>query len=342
MKKLTEVLSKYKVWLTALLAFNILYGFLLWLIGGDELIWLIPVMLLGSMGIYLVTGFMMHRSETRKIKAIMNFLEQPEVPMEEAALTLCVGGERQVIQMMGELLRENNGKILQQEAGILEYEEYIESWAHEIKTPLALMTFILDNRRDEFSPAVYQRLEYARTKMQENVERMLYYARLKSANTDYLFERLSLPQICGEVIAEYDILLQEQRIRVENQISDVQVIADRKGLDFCIRQVLSNAIKYMKPEDSDRRIWMVSEKNADSGEIILSIRDNGMGVKSYDLPFIFDKGFTGDRGAAGKGATGMGLYLARLVAAHMKVKVEVFEEYQEGFEIRFIFPKVNE
>ena len=341
MKGLRTIIQKYKLWLAALLAFNILYGYLLWLTGEEGFLRLIPAILLGSLGIYFLIGFMAGRFEEKKAKAMMDFLEQPETDMEEAALAYCFDGERQLVLMTGALLRENREKIMKQETGIREYEEYIEAWAHEIKTPLALMTFILDNRRDELAPAVYHRLEYARTKMQEDVERMLYYARLKSANTDYLFERLSLRQICSEIIGEYEILLEEQQIIAENNVADVQVVADRKGLDFCIRQVVSNAIKYMRPEKDNRRIWFTSGRNEGSGDIFLAVRDNGTGVGAYDLPFIFDKGFTGDKGTTGKGATGMGLYLARQVAGHMKVDMTVYEAYRDGFEIRFIFPEVR-
>lgn len=68
-----------------------------------------------------------------------------------------------------------------------EYELYIETWAHEIKTPLALMTFVLDNRKDEIPKEVYNKLEYSRSKMQEDIERILYYERVESKNLDYIF-----------------------------------------------------------------------------------------------------------------------------------------------------------
>jgi len=44
---------------------------------------------------------------------------------------------------------------------------------------------------------------------------------------------------------------------------------------------------------------------------VLSISDNGIGVRSSDLPYIFEKGFTGNSGDGRKKATGMGLYLAK-------------------------------
>ena len=51
---------------------------------------------------------------------------------------------------------------------------------------------------------------------------------------------------------------------------------------------------------------MIHSETAD----ILSVEDNGIGVKKYELPYIFQKGFTGDSTDSRKKATGMGLYLS--------------------------------
>ena len=59
-------------------------------------------------------------------------------------------------------------------------------------------------------------------------------------------------------------------------------------------------------------------------------------MKTYDKPFIFQKGFTGDKGAVNKAATGMGLYLTAEMAKHLKFEIAV-PECEDGFEISFIF-----
>ena len=69
-----------------------------------------------------------------------------------------------------------------------DYEEYVESWAHETKTPLSLLTLLLDNRRDELPAAMDSKLDHIRNRMQESIDQILFYARLKSTRKDYLFE----------------------------------------------------------------------------------------------------------------------------------------------------------
>ena len=71
----------------------------------------------------------------------------------------------------------------------------------------------------------------------------------------------------------------------------------------------------------------------------LCIKDNGQGVRTCDLPFVFEKGFTGG-GAVTKRATGMGLYLAREVAKDMGLSLEARSTWGEGFELWIGFPRV--
>ena len=78
------------------------------------------------------------------------------------------------------------------EKSLRDYEDYVEGWAHEIKTPLSLLTMILDNRGDELSPSLQAKLDYVRSQLQEDITQMLYYARLGSSTKDYRFEAVDL------------------------------------------------------------------------------------------------------------------------------------------------------
>ncbi|SHL77568.1 Signal transduction histidine kinase [Anaerocolumna jejuensis DSM 15929] len=336
-KTLIHMFEKYGIWICSIILLNILFGTMLWLLDEKNFKYIFSAMLLGSFLLYCVIGFIVFRTDQRRRKVLIEFLEEPSLFQQERVLKLFTGFDQEFINEMGRVLREKNESILKQEENRKEYEEYIESWAHEIKTPLALMTFVMDNRRDEISAAAYNRLEYSRTKMQEDIERMLYYARLKSARSDYFFTELSLKDVCYEVIDEYKVLLQEKNINVITDYENLKVFSDRKGVQFLITQVISNAIKYQK-EEVGSFIQLSIKLDKANNQTKLLIRDNGIGVKAYDLPFIFEKGFTGEIGEQKKNSTGMGLYLAKQIADHLMVTISVTEDYNEGFEIVFLFP----
>ena len=337
-KMLRGIFDKNRIWIIVILILNLIFGGLLWLVNDKAFLYIFPTMIIGSLILYFSTAVIIYKKDIKRKEAIDSFLNEPTIDMENEIISLFHNEEVEVIRNIGKILRENKNIINNYKQGIDEYEEYIEAWAHEIKTPLGLMTFILDNRKEEISSVVYKRLEYARTKIQENIERMLYYARLKSTHNDYFFKELSLKESCIEVIEEYKVILQEQSIAVILDIDDYNVLSDKRGIQFIIRQIISNAVKYKNLEVSEPYIVITSDENEKN--ISLIIRDNGIGVKSYDLPFIFEKGFTGEIGEQRKNSTGMGLYLAEQVAKSLKIKLEVSEKYTEGFEISLIFPKI--
>lgn len=339
-REIFSMLSKYKIWIVTIGILNIMFGVFLWLMDVKGFIYIFPTTIIGSIILYSFVGFKVYNVDKRKKQELLNFIENPEIKQEELCLSFFSNEGKNTIRAIGEKLREKDDLIKQQYLNLKEYEEYIEKWAHEIKTPLSLMTFVLDNRKEEISLSTYKRLEYARTKMQEDIERMLYYARVKSDHLDYLFSNIFLEEICEDLLDEYKILIDEQKISINNNVKNIQVFSDKKGLLFILRQILSNAIKYKDMEKENSFISIFTTVNEESKDIILTIRDNGIGVKSYDVPFLFDKGFTGDAGQQRKQSTGMGLYLAKQVADNLNIKMVVSQQYKDGFEISLLFPIV--
>lgn len=337
-RKLKGIFQKNRLWIIVIFTLNFIFGVLLWLSNDKAFIYIFPTMIIGSLILYCATAFSIYKNDLKREQAIRRFLDEPTKDVENEIISLFNYQEVEVIKDIGEILRQNQNTINTHKRGIDEYEEYIEAWAHEIKTPLGLMTFVLDNRKEEISPIVYKRLQYVRTKMQEDIERMLYYARLKSTCNDYFFKELSLQESCIEVIEEYKVILQEKSIDVILDIGDYKVLSDKRGIQFIIRQIISNSVKYKNIEISDPHIVITSYENEKN--IILTIRDNGIGVKEYDIPFIFEKAFTGEIGEQRKNSTGMGLYLAKQMAKNLKITLEVNNNYTHGFEISLLFPKV--
>ena len=337
-KRLRRILIRNRIWIIVILTLNFIFGGLLWLSNDEAFLYIFPTMIIGSLILYCATAFILYKNDLKKEDVINSFLHEPTIDKENEIIRLFNYEEVKVIRNIGEILRENKKTINTLKQGIDEYEEYVEAWAHEIKTPLGLMTFVLDSRKDEISPIVFKRLQYVRTKMQEDIERMLYYARLKSTCNDYFFKKLSLKECCEEIIEEYKVILQEKGIEVVLESSDYEVVSDKRGLQFIIRQIISNSVKYEDSSKAEQKIVITLEKNEE--DIKLNIRDNGIGIKSYDLPFIFEKGFTGEIGQQRKNSTGMGLYLAKQVSKDLKIELDINENYTNGFEIILIFPEI--
>lgn len=198
-------------------------------------------------------------------------------------------------------------------------------------------TLVLDNRRDTLPEAVGFKLDYARNRMQAFIDQMLYYARLRGARRDYRFERLTLRSCIDEVLDDYRPLLEEKGFRVEIRLADETVFTDRRGLCFLLGQLVSNSVKYT----SDAPVLTFS-LTCSAAETVLTVRDNGPGVRACDLPYVFEKGFTGDSGHEKSKATGMGLYLAREIAKELGLTLSAASDWGAGFAVCISFPVVTQ
>lgn len=329
---------KYAVWLGLLLGVDVLSALILWLADVRAFRVLVSVIISGTVLLFLFILWIMIRVERRREKAFLDFLENGDGSAQEALLRLVSAQEGEMIRRIDSVLKENRAREKELSARLKDYEEYTEAWAHEIKTPITLLTFLLDNRREELPKEICRKLDYVRNQMQESVNQMLYYARLKSSGKDYLFEMLSLEECCGEALENYRPLLEERGFEVQQELGEILVLSDRRGLEFLISQIISNSIKYCKASGTPK-LWLEARQEEES--IFFCIRDNGIGVRSYEVPFLFEKGFTGDTGTIRKRATGMGLYLARKIADDLKITLDVRTKWQAGFEMTLQFARLT-
>lgn len=109
---------------------------------------------------------------------------------------------------------------------------------------------------------------------------------------------------------------------------------------FILEQIISNSVKYAAHDATPAIHFSVSD-NKEIGQIVLSICDNGTGIPASDLPFVFDKGFTGDVGSYLSRSTGMGLYLVQKMAKDLAIDLQITSQLSCGTTIILMFPKVQ-
>lgn len=336
MKHKMQILLTYIPWFFLLLFVQAFSALLLWLGNRQAFYALLLVLILAPVLFFSVLCAVLIFLEFKREHLFLSFLEEPGKYEEERLLKMTAPAQRDSVRLLGELLRSMQDARAEQQMRLNEQEEYVESWAHEIKTPLSLLTLLLDNRREELPASVSLKLDYIRNRMQESVDQMLFYARIRGTRKDHLFEFLSPGSCLEEVLEDYRPLLLEKGFRIRSSLSGETVYSDRRGLRFLLRQIISNSVKYSS-EKPELDIASFQEEDC----LILSIRDNGTGVRSCDLPYIFEKGFTGDSGDGRKQATGMGLYLARETAKELKIGLDAASEWGKGLEMRLSFPLVG-
>lgn len=213
-------------------------------------------------------------------------------------------------------------------------KDYIDSWVHEIKVPLAAISLIVRSLEDDIPEKKYYLLENELVKIDEYVEQVLYYARLESFSRDYLIQEYSLQEIVQSVIRTQGNYFIEKNLHFSIQGEDQIILTDAKWVAFIFRQLVSNAIKYT-PDGGEIQVVLTKNKEG----VSLLLKDTGIGIPEEDQRRIFDKGFTGENGRKSEQhSTGLGLYLAEQLAKKLGHQLTIDSSTEEGTTMKLLFP----
>lgn len=253
--------------------------------------------------------------EKRRLERLERLIgELPEKYLLGEVLPVPSGlAERQYYRIMKEISRSAVGMAEKLKREKEEYCDYVESWIHEIKTPLTACSLILSNGGDE------KKLRAELKRADNLTENILYYARLRTAEKDTQIRQIHVERICTEAIKSQMELLTAAGICVEAR-GDFEVYTDPKTLGFIIKQLLINCAKYCP----GCRIRI----HADEGQI--TVEDNGIGIPAHELGRVTDRGFTGTNGRRLGGSTGMGLYIVKELCERLEIALQI-ESVQEEY-----------
>lgn len=211
--------------------------------------------------------------------------------------------EQDYINIIENLVDTNRQQRIDYDERYIDMIDYYTLWAHQIKNPIAALRILIQGQ-DE---AWISDLETELFKIEQYVEMVLSYLRVKSETTDYAFAHISLDKVVKEAIRKYSRLFIKKKIALEMEELKSVVLTDEKWLSFVIEQIISNSLKYTKKG----KISISEQENK------LIIKDTGIGIAPEDLPRVAEKGFTGFNGRTNKKSTGIGLYLCRNILSKL-------------------------
>lgn len=211
-----------------------------------------------------------------------------------------------------------------------EYREYIETWVHEIKTPIASARLIIENNQNEITKDINQEIK----KIEEYIEQVLYYSRSNNVSKDYIIKEVSLAALVRSIVKKNSRDFISKNISIDIEAIEGTVYSDVKWLEFILNQLIGNAIKYMKESNGKVKIFTLQNEN----NIVLTIEDNGIGIMEKDINRVFEKGFTGENGRKFGRSTGIGLYLCRKLAKQLGLGLTLTSKTGEGTTVNIIFP----
>lgn len=207
-------------------------------------------------------------------------------------------------------------------------DRFISDASHELRIPLAAM-------KGEIEVALRDKrlsLKEAKLLLKSNLEEVnklkdLSHMLLTLASYDQTkeinFNPISLKEVITDAYRKVEKKAREKKIKIIRNIQDVKIKGDYQSLVELILIILDNAIKYSHPRS---KIYLSLEQV--KNQAVVKIKDEGIGIKDSQLPYIFDRFYRGDTSRSKIKTTGYGLGLSiakRIVDLHhgfIKVKSE--------------------
>ena len=203
---------------------------------------------------------------------------------------------------------------------------YFLMWLHQIKTPMTVSKLLLEKPDETTSTKLKMQLMY----IEQYINMAMNYLKMIDYSTDMDITQVNLDDIIKNLLKKYSLLFIHNHISLEYQSNLTYVVSDSQWLTILIEQILSNALKYT--ENGKIAIQYLEDKHA------LEIRDTGIGIRSEDIPKIFDRGYSGFNGRMNEKSSGLGLYLARKISERLNIQIEVESKLSKGSIFRLVFP----
>jgi len=220
--------------------------------------------------------------------------------------------------------------------------DFVANVSHELRTPLSIFhgnleTLLEPGDLDEDETRhIYEVMKRHSDRLNLLVNDLLSLARLESKEAKLQLAEIKLRDFLEGVTRDWAKRLAGKNLRLELEVPDnfPTVRADERRLEEVVHNLLDNAVKY-----SHQNGRILIQAGAPDQEVVLSVRDEGVGIAANDLPRIFERFYRADRARSRElGGTGLGLSIVKHIAQLHGGRVEAQSVVGEGTTIHVILP----
>lgn len=218
-------------------------------------------------------------------------------------------------------------------------ENYVQSLAHEMKSPLTAVRGAAELLVED--PSAADRQRFARSigeqteRMHLIIERLLALARVEQLQAPEAIRDIALGDLAHEALAcrAEPLAARGVTARIDGDLA-AQVRGDPFLLQQAIGNLLDNAIEF-SPDRGAIEITIAGN----AAEHIVSVRDHGPGAPDFALPHLFERFYSLPRPATGRKSTGLGLAFVREVAKIHGGRIEFDNAADGGAVARLTLPR---
>lgn len=217
---------------------------------------------------------------------------------------------------------------------------FLSLWIHNMKTPVTVTDVLLQRVEQEDMDALtaMQALKEENKKLLNHLDTILNMIKLQEFGKDYVPEPINLLEEVTEIINKNKNQFISHHVfpKIVNELEETKILSDRKWNELLIGQLISNGIKYSKNnQEKAQTLYFIFEKQ--ENHIVLTIKDEGIGIPEHDLGKVCEPFFTGDNGRKGYHSSGIGLYFCKEVCRLLGHTMSITSQVEEGTLVRISY-----
>lgn len=205
--------------------------------------------------------------------------------------------------------------------------------SHELRTPLAVIQTYLEllfrhpsKTIEEESETIFKSLSEVK-RINKLVEELLTLARSDSNEQQIQPRHFMMDKLIASIVEQFKPIAELKNIHLKEMIEqDLNYYGDQERLHQLFVILLDNALKFTPANGA---VIISCKKEGNVLKII--VKDNGIGISSEDLPYIFNRFFRVDKSRSrSEGGTGLGLSIAKWIVEAHYGQITVESQQKEG------------
>lgn len=221
---------------------------------------------------------------------------------------------------------------------------FVSDVSHELRTPLATIQSavgLLERAGERLDPLEHRALELAEgelARIRDMVEELLTLAQMDSWRYSLRLDTASVDRIIEN--ARRSVATKAERFGIEliapeTPDRDIQLICDAEKIYQVFLNLIDNAVKY---SESGAQVQVSAHETA--SEVVVEIKDNGLGIPEEDLPHLFERFYRVDKNRSrATGGSGLGLSISKQIVDMHSGSISVESEPEHGSTFTVTFPK---
>lgn len=222
-------------------------------------------------------------------------------------------------------------------------KEFTSTVSHELRTPLASIKTAVDILRSgtpgEMTPDQKNILEKADrnvSRLKNLINDVLDLSKIESGMMDLNFEKHNINDVIEEVVDLQEAVARQKGLDLKKERDDTIPLLyfDRNRIIQVLNNLVNNAIKFTK----EGGVVVLSAHKEEQNHIVVSVKDTGIGIKTEDIPRVFEKFQQLGDPATREGGTGLGLSISREIITRHGGKIWAESKVGQGSHFYFILP----